>query len=242
MKKIILLLIIIICFNGCSNRQLSSPKTNEWFSDKEAVIFRYERDYWKKLSSLRWFQKKFSDSKSFYVRCSGNGGMTKNFIELRFRVTPSNIKKYTQLHKIIISKDFYESNKSPVILASKLSPAERSILKEKLNKKLKEIKNKILLILPQLSETNFNCYIEQGYNYRDLLNKKYFMVLGINNFDSHMSLRRELANNMPSTEIILPKLGCSVYLYLSPNLKSNTRIIINLILDELSEFIHNDKN
>ncbi|MCK5852536.1 hypothetical protein KAH27_05845 [bacterium] len=30
------------------------------------------------------------------------------------------------------NKDFYESNNSPVILASKLSPAERSILKEKL--------------------------------------------------------------------------------------------------------------
>ena len=152
-KRLLLIILLFIC--GCSDRQLnlSKPKTNEWFKDKEIVIFSYKRDYWEKSSSFYQLNKTFSDNFFSFV-CSENGGMTKNFIELRFKVTPSNIKKYTQLHNILISKDFYEPIYSPEILVSKLPADQRTVLKEKLKKKIEEIGNKIPLILSQASGTN----------------------------------------------------------------------------------------
>jgi len=231
MKKIILLLIILFCFSGCSeyHPKPSPAKTSEWFSDKEFVILRYESDYWKKLSSFSQLRKRFSVN-SFQITCGETGGMTKNFIEIRFRITPSNIKKYNQLYKIITSMGFYESINSPEILVSKLSSAERLVLKEKLKKKIQKIKNKMPLTLPQVFGTNF--YWGLGYG----------AELGINNFESGVMLRREMFSVSPSIEIILPKAGCSVYLYLNSKFRRNARLLINnYILDELSEIIENDK-
>ena len=54
-------------------------------------------------------------------------------------------------------------------------------------------------------------------------------------------LRREMFSVSPSIEIILPKAGCSVYLYLNSKFRRNARLINNYILDELSEIIENDK-
>ena len=219
MKKYILSLILLFCFSGCSDSRLSpsKPKTNEWFSDKEIVSFNYKRDSWEKSSSFYRLNKTFSDG-SFRITCSENGGMTKNSIELRFRVTPSNIKKYHQLHKILISKDFYESLYSPETLVSKLPAAERALLKEKLEKKIKIIENKIPLILSRLFETNVDYTVE----------------LSIHDLKSSMLRRRELSNIPLSTEIILPKVGCSVYSY--TKLRNDKINVLNYILDELSEF------
>lgn len=91
-------------------------------------------------------------------------------------------------------------------------------------KKIQIIENKIPLILSKLSETNIDYTVE----------------LRINNLESGMSLRSEMFSRRPSIEIILPKVGCSVYSY--TNLRNDKINVRNLILDELSEFIHNDKN
>ena len=55
-----------------------------------------------------------------------------------------------------------------------------------------------------------------------------------------MRIRGELYSMPTTIEIILPKVGCSVYSY--TNLRNDKINVRDLILDELSEFIHNDKN